>query len=72
MKQLPIKLFSVTLILLLTLNCYSQNKKRLDSLNVQLNICRDDSVKVNLYYAIASIEQDYEKFIDNIDKAYDL
>jgi adenylate cyclase len=72
MRQILFKLFSVQLILLMTLNCYSQNKKRLDSLNVQLNICRDDSVKVNLYYAIASIEQDYKKFIDNIDKAYDL
>ena len=60
MKQLLVKIFSVHLILLLTFNCYSQNKKLLDSLNMQLKICKDDADKVNLYYAIASAEKDYK------------
>ena len=72
MKQLLVKIFSVHLILLLTFNCYSQNKKLLDSLNMQLKICKDDADKVNLYYAIASAEKDYKNFIENVNNAYDL
>ena len=62
------------LVFLFCQSSFAQNTNQhlLDSLNMQLKISRDDSSKVNLYYAIASVEKDYKNFIDNIKKAYDL
>lgn len=69
-----IKLIFFALIFLFCQSSFGQNTNQqlLDSLNKQLEICRDDSVKVNLYYAIASFENDYENFIDKVKYAYDL
>ena len=69
-----IKIIFCALIFLFCQSSFGQNanKQLLESLNKQLEICRDDSVKVNLYYAIAAVEKDYKKFIDNVKNAYDL
>ncbi len=71
-KLKHIKLFCCHLFLLLTVNCYAQNTKLLDSLKHQVEISEENANKVNLYYSIASLEKDYNNFIDNINNAFEL
>ncbi len=57
------KIYSVLLfafILLMNLSFFSQNLKKIDSLNALINISKDDSNKVNLYFEL-SRNYDYNK-----------